>query len=78
MNPPPVLIPFDTVNLPSQEWVRWIGEAYQALRKHTGYGTTAQRPTGGLQISDLYYDTTLAKPVWWNGTVWKDATGTTV
>ena len=78
MNAPPVLIPFDTGNGPSQEWVRWIGEAYQTLRKQAGYGTTAQRPPNGLLIGDIYYDTTLVKPIWWNGTVWKDATGATV
>lgn len=26
----------------------------------------------------VFYDTTLNKPTWWNGTAWKDATGTTV
>lgn len=31
-------------------------------------------PTQG----EMYYDTTLGKPIWWNGTVWKDAVGTTV
>lgn len=38
---------------------------------------TGGRPTVttiGLQI----YDTTLGKPIWWNGSVWKDAAGTTV
>lgn len=40
-------------------------------------GTTANRPTWqttGMQ----YFDTTLRKPVWWSGTTWVDATGTTV
>ncbi|MHA7967691.1 glycosyl hydrolase family 28-related protein [Paenibacillus sp. CAU 1782] len=40
-------------------------------------GTTAQRPvwqTTGMN----YFDTTLNKPIWWNGTNWVDATGTTV
>lgn len=41
-------------------------------------GTTANRPTANLKVGYPYYDTTLGKPVWWNGTVWKDATGTTV
>ena len=25
-----------------------------------------------------YFDTTLGKPIWWNGTAWVDATGATV
>lgn len=43
-------------------------------------GTTALRPTTANQVSpgDQYFDTTLGKPIWWNGTVWKDAAGTTV
>jgi hypothetical protein len=41
-------------------------------------GTTANRPTERLQIGQYYYDTTLDRPIWWNGTVWKKADGTTV
>jgi hypothetical protein len=42
------------------------------------YGLTANRPTSNLQIGDFYFDTTLGYPIWWNGTVWKNASGTTV
>jgi hypothetical protein len=38
-------------------------------------GLTAERPAG-IKIGYMFYDTTLSKPVWWNGTNWKDATGT--
>lgn len=40
-------------------------------------GTTAQRPTGLLaaDIGFLYYDSTLKKPIWWDGTAWTDASG---
>jgi len=41
-------------------------------------GTTANRPTERLAIGQFYYDTTLGIPIWWNGTVWKNASGTTV
>lgn len=41
-------------------------------------GTTAQRPTTGKFVGMEYYDTSLNKPVYWNGTAWKDAMGTTV
>jgi hypothetical protein len=41
-------------------------------------GTTANRPTLLLQIGQMYYDTTLGIPIWYNGTVWKNASGTTV
>lgn len=44
------------------------------------YGTTAERPTGlsaghtGIE----YFDTTLAKPIWWATSVWRDGNGTAV
>ena len=42
-------------------------------------GTTASRPTTGLVSGySQHFDTTLGKPIWWNGSVWKDAAGTTV
>jgi hypothetical protein len=40
--------------------------------------TTALRPTYALQVGQVYFDTTLGIPIWWNGTVWKNASGTTV
>jgi len=41
-----------------------------------GQGATANRPAGqtGLQ----WFDTTIGKPIWYNGTTWVDATGETV
>lgn len=40
-------------------------------------GTTAQRPVTPPQFTE-YFDTTLGKPVWYYGTLWKDASGATV
>jgi hypothetical protein len=43
------------------------------------YGPTASRPVySSHEIGKSFFDTTLNKPIWWNGSVWKDATGTTV
>ena len=39
--------------------------------------TNGTRPTA-TYIGQSHFDTTLEKPIWWNGTVWKDAMGTTV
>lgn len=39
--------------------------------------TTAARPSV-TAVGMMVFDTTLGKPIWWNGAVWKDATGTTV
>ena len=45
-------------------------------------GVTADRPVSTVQaplaVGQFYYDTTLDRPIWWNGTVWKKADGTTV
>ena len=41
-------------------------------------GTTANRPTTDLQVGDYYFDTTLGHPIWYDGTNWVNATGSTV
>ena len=41
-------------------------------------GTTANRPTIKLQTGQIYFDTTLGYPIWWNGTKWVNASGTAV
>jgi hypothetical protein len=38
-------------------------------------GTTADRPALDLQIGQFYFDTTLNKPTYWDGTQWIDALG---
>lgn len=40
-------------------------------------GTTANRPTAPKNYIQ-YFDTTLGFPIWWNGSNWVDATGTSV
>lgn len=40
-------------------------------------GATGSRPTPTI-VGQVFFDTTLGKPVWWRGAVWVDATGATV
>jgi hypothetical protein len=40
-------------------------------------GATSGRPTG-VSIGAMYFDTSLHIPIWWNGTVWVNASGGTV
>jgi hypothetical protein len=47
---------------------------FRPLQVATGSRPTAASAGAGAMI----YDTTLSKPIWSNGTVWKDAAGTTV
>jgi len=42
------------------------------------YGTTLNRPKLPLLIGQIYFDTTLDIPIWWNGTKWVNASGTGV
>jgi hypothetical protein len=41
-------------------------------------GTTANRPTERLQVGEYYFDTTIGRPIWYNGTNWINAAGTVV
>ena len=41
-------------------------------------GISTQRPTYNLVVGQRYYDTTLNKPIFWNGTSWVDSNGETI
>jgi hypothetical protein len=41
-------------------------------------GTTASRPSTSLLVGQQYFDTTINRPIWWNGTNWINAAGTVV
>lgn len=59
---------------------QYTGSAWSAWAPINDVGlatTTAQRPTG-LRPGYMTFDTNLQKPIWWNGSLWKDATGQTV
>lgn len=65
----------------------YIDQATNILKVHNGSsyrnvqsiasGSTAQRPAN-VPAYFCYFDTTLGKPIWWNGAEWKDATGVKV
>ena len=58
------------------EWNRKARDGINALnRLLAGSGTTAERPAKAV-AGQMYYDTTLGKPIWRHPTgVWKDAAG---
>jgi len=72
---------FDDPSNPPGEfksWLRlWLEDPANRLPSQAIYATTAGRPTV-RPLGYSIFDTTLGKPIWWNGTVWKDATGATV
>lgn len=41
-------------------------------------GTSATRPTTGIVAGSHFFDTTLGKPIWYNGSNWVDALGVSV
>ena len=41
-------------------------------------GTTANRPTENIQVGQYYFDTTIGRPIFWNGTNLINAAGTVV
>lgn len=43
----------------------------------TRHATTALRPITSV-IGECYFDTTINKPVWWNGISYKDAAGNVI
>lgn len=58
-----------------------IGSGCELAYAVTGptYAITANRPTlQSTQAGYSMWDSTLAKPIWWNGSVWKDANNATV
>lgn len=51
-----------------------VGAVVQGAR-----GATASRPTlTATDVGAQYFDTNLGKPIYWNGSAWRDATGTAV
>lgn len=38
-------------------------------------GPTAERPTDQLHTGLSFFDTTIGRPVFWNGNAWRDAMG---
>ena len=43
----------------------------------TGSGATGARPAP-VDVGAQWYDTTLHKPIWWDGSAWRDASGAVV
>lgn len=42
------------------------------------YDTTSYRPSSDIIQGQMYFDSTIKKPIWWTGTAWVDASGSAV
>lgn len=54
-----------------------IGKLEAGIKSLTtnSYGDTESRPSDNITVGYKYFDTTLNKPMWWNGTKWVDYNG---
>lgn len=57
-------------------WAPWFSTAQGILQDVSRSGAMADRPTTSMYTGKRFFDTTLGKPIWWNGAKWVDATGT--
>lgn len=64
----------DGVTMPTVRLSSTYSNVFQIARA----GSTASRPTAGRYVGMEVFDTTLKKPIWWDGTKWVDATGADV
>ncbi len=60
-----------------------VAQMFQRVAKafnEPDFGATADRPTLDLTPAQLYFDTTLNQPIWWDAVnaQWVDASGTPV
>lgn len=62
---------------PTTPFERSVQTAFQLVQV-PDVGATRSRPTINLLVGQTYFDTTLGKPVWWQGSQWVDATGVSV
>jgi hypothetical protein len=59
---------FDVIESYADDFTKWRIE---------NTGVTSQRP-GNADNGFQFFDMTLRKPIWWNGSSWVDANGATV
>lgn len=60
----------------NRDWFNFASRVAEGMTQMRASGTTAQRPTKNLYVGLVYFDTTLGLPIWYDGTEWVDATGT--
>ena len=71
INTPPISGPFVNVDgrvtLPVATWLNVLWLVANSVSES---GTTSQRPTKNLWVGRPFFDTTLVKPVFWDGSSW--------
>lgn len=62
----------------SSVWQSWLTRVQSVLNAVTSSGATSNRPTQNLYAGQLFFDTALNIPIWWNGAAWVNASGVVV
>jgi hypothetical protein len=60
----------DAIGRAETVWVQWFDRVQETISANTSSGPTSGRPTQNLFVGQQYFDTTLGKPVYWNGSTW--------
>lgn len=69
---------FTDLNIKAYVYNGKVYDFYGNIIRGTDYrksGLTSQRPTLSLTVGQMYFDITLKKPIWYDGTAWVDSTG---
>lgn len=62
------------LNTALNQFMDFIKDTYKQLLPTMSNGATDNRPSD-VNAGYMYFDTTINKPIWYNGTRWVDATG---
>ena len=57
-------------------WKAFFTDIFNVCVSVQSSGITANRPVKNMWIGKQYFDTTIGKPIYWNGTIWVKADGT--
>lgn len=76
IGPVPLSAVDENGNKVNQGWAQFFSSAYNILFAVSQSGTTVNRPIKFLWVGRPYFDTTLGRPIWYNGTIWVFSDGT--
>lgn len=61
---------------PNNLFASFFTQVFTLCKDISTSGTSANRPQKNMYIGKTYFDTTIGKPIWWDGSIWVLADGT--